>query len=110
MLYSHRQGGSPNDAVVSIPAPKDFFNLEDVADSVFYGFRMDWATGKLRIEKIDPTDPSPISLPDAAFDANGNRVVYSERDNDYSQWLFTKNTLQFSWNNSDTSRLLVEVL
>lgn len=61
---------------------------------------MDWATGRLNLEKVDPTDPTVISLPD----------TYAKRDNDYVDWVFTKNTLQFSWNNSDSSHLLVEVL
>lgn len=82
-------------------ATPDYFNVEDVADSAFYGFRMNWATGKLTLEKIDPTDPTPISLPEDG---------YLKRDNDYSHWLFTKNTLRFLWNNQDSSHLLVEVL
>ncbi len=81
-------------------AAPDYYNLEQVPDTVFYGFRLNYATGKLSLEKIEPTDPTVISLPEA----------YAKRDNDYLQWVFTKNTLQFSWNNSDSSHLLVEVL
>lgn len=82
-----------------MPAP-DYYNLEQVPDTVFYGFRLDWATGRLSLEKVDPTDPTVVSLPD----------TYAKRENDYVQWTFTKNTLQFLWNNSDSSHLLVEVL
>jgi len=82
-----------------MPAP-DYYNLEQVPDTVFYGFRLDWATGKLSLEKVDPTDPTVVSLPD----------TYAKRKNDYVQWTFTKNTLRFLWNNSDSSHLLVEVL
>lgn len=81
-------------------AAPDYYNLEHVPDTAFYGFRVDWATGRLNLEKVDPTDPTVISLPD----------TYAKRDNDYVDWVFTKNTLQFSWNNSDSSHLLVEVL
>jgi hypothetical protein len=75
----------------------DFFNVDDVADKTFYGFRYNHLTGKLQVEKIN--DGDVVSLPDpSVVDAN-----------DYKQWVWTRSNLSFSWNNSRKTHLLVEV-
>lgn len=78
----------------------DVFNVNDVANQVFYGFKLNHSTGKLTLHKIDDAT-TPVRLPDE----------HLIRDDDYKQWLWTRNTLVFSWNESDDpTRLLVEVV
>jgi hypothetical protein len=71
-------------------------DLEDLVDRVFYGVRQDTETGKASIDKI--YGDAPISLPD----------YYTVRKDDYKNWIWTYNTLRFSW--GENGRLLMEVL
>lgn len=73
------------------------FNPDDIDFQVFYGFRYDVHTGKLTVEKID--DGSAIRVPDPNF----------VRPDDYRQWVLTQNSLEFSWDPTYKTRLLVEV-
>ncbi len=64
-------------------------------DNVFYGFRLNNSTGHLNIEKID--GDTPIALPQ-------ENIINA---NDYKQWVWTTNTLSFSF--SETGHLLMTV-
>jgi len=73
-----------------------FYEGSDLADKTFYGFRLDLATGNLNVEKIN--DGSPVSLPqDDVIDPN-----------DYKQWIWTRDTLDFQWGNN--GHLMVKFL
>jgi hypothetical protein len=71
-------------------------SLEDLVDYVFYGVRQDKNTSKVTIDKISGDEP--IRLPDQ----------YVARSNDYKNWLWSNNTLRFSFTND--GRILMEVL
>ena len=71
-------------------------SLEDLVDFIFYGVRQDKNTSAVTIDKISGDEP--ISLPDE----------YVARSNDYKNWLWTYNTLRFSFTNE--GRLHMEVL
>ena len=71
-------------------------DLEDIVDRAFYGVRQDTETSSVTIDRI--IGDEPISLPDA----------YTVRKTDYKNWVWTYNTLRFSWGNE--GRLLMEVL
>jgi len=71
-------------------------DLEDVVDRAFYGVRQNTDTSAVTIDRI--VGDEPISLPDA----------YVVRKTDYKNWVWTYNTLRFSWGNE--GRLLMEVL
>ena len=59
----------------------------DLADKVFYGFRLDPDTGNLNVEILD--GDTPVSLPqDSIIDKY-----------DYKQWIWSKDTIQFYWGN-----------
>jgi len=60
---------------------------KDLADKVFYGFRLDPDTGNLNIEILD--GDTPVSLPEAD--------VIDKYD--YKQWVWSKDTIQFEWGN-----------
>lgn len=62
-----------------------FYEGTDLVDKVFHGFRLDPDTGNLTVEILD--GDTPVSLPqDGVIDKY-----------DYKQWLWTKDTLQYSW-------------
>ena len=69
----------------------------DVADKAFYGFRIDAATGRLTVDFIN--DGTQIDLP----------VDDVLKDNQYRTWLWTKNTLQFSWDTTQKTHILMEI-
>jgi hypothetical protein len=69
----------------------------DLEDKAFYGFRIDASTGRLTVDFIN--DGSQIDLP-------ANDVL---KDNQYRTWLWTKNTLQFSWDSTQKTHLLMEI-
>lgn len=71
-------------------------SLEDLTDLVFYGVRQDKNTSAVVIDKISGDEP--IRLPDQ----------YVSRPNDYKNWLWSNNTLRFSFTND--GRILMEVL
>ena len=75
----------------------DFFNVNEVADKTFFGFRYNHVTGKLTVEKL--SDGDVVSLPNP-------EIVNA---NDYKHWVWTKSNLSFSWNSSRKTHLLVEV-
>ena len=75
-----------------------FPSIEDIANQTFYGFRYDVDTARLTVEKIN--GGSPVRVPDADL----------LREDDYKQWVFTRNTLKFDWNGNAKTRLLLEVV
>jgi hypothetical protein len=75
-----------------------FPSIDDIANQTFYGFRYDADTARLTVEKIN--GGSPVRVPDADL----------LREDDYKQWLFTRNTLNFDWNSNAKTRLLLEVV
>lgn len=85
----------------------DYFNFEDVIDKTFYGIRFTPSTGKLLAEKVLPTAPEAIKLPEVTSTPTGD-IPYTTDPNAYRAWAWTTNNLKFSWNNS-TGHLLVEV-
>ncbi len=65
-----------------------FYEGTDLANKTFYGFRLDADSGNLNIEIIN--DGSLVALPqDNIIDKN-----------DYKQWVWTQDTLQFQWGNN----------
>lgn len=86
------QGASPS--LVSYGPGQS--SLEDLTDLVFYGVRQNKNTSAVTIDKISGDEP--ISLPDQ----------YISRPNDYKNWLWSNNTLRFSFTND--GRILMEVL
>lgn len=75
----------------------DTFNINDVGDQTFYGFKYNPITAKLTVEEIN--DGSPVTLP----------AETSVSLDDYKQWVWTKRDLSFQWNSSNKSHLLTEV-
>jgi hypothetical protein len=69
----------------------------DLEDKTFYGFAINAATGKLTVDFIN--DGSQIELP----------VSDVLKDNQYRTWLWTKNTLQFTWDGTQKTHLLMEI-
>jgi hypothetical protein len=73
-----------------------FYEGTDLADKVFYGFRLNPDTGNLNIEVLD--GDTPVSLPqDDIIDKY-----------DYKQWVWSKDTIQFEWGNN--GRLLMRLI
>jgi hypothetical protein len=70
----------------------------DFAKNTFYGYRIDAATGRLTVEIVN--DRSTIELP----------VDDVLKDNQYRTWIWTKNTLQFSWSGTKMTHLKMEIL
>ncbi len=86
------QGASPS--LVSYGPGQS--SLEDLADYVFYGVRQNRYTSAVTIDKISGDEP--VILPDQ----------YAELPNDYKNWLWSNNTLRFSFTND--GRIHMEVL
>jgi hypothetical protein len=74
----------------------DFTTITDLADKVFYGFRMDPDTGNLTVEVLD--GDTAVSLPQ---DTIINKY-------DYKQWIWSSDTIQFSWGTK--GHLLMRIL
>lgn len=73
-----------------------FYTGTDLADKVFYGFRMNPDNGGLNIEVLD--GDTPVSLPqDEIIDKY-----------DYKQWFWSKDTVQFEW--GANGRLLMRLI
>lgn len=70
-------------AIIMNAQPAD----NDFSGKTFYGFKLD-NNGDLNIVKID--DNTLISIPDPDN---------QQGPNDYRHWIWTEDTLQFSWNN-----------
>jgi hypothetical protein len=65
-----------------------FYEGTDLADKVFYGFRLNPDDGNLNIEILD--GDTAVSLPqDTIIDKY-----------DYKQWFWSKDTVQFYWGNN----------
>jgi len=62
-----------------------FYTGTDLADKVFYGFRLNPDTGDLVVEVLDGDLPVSLPQPD----------VIDKYD--YKQWFWTKDTVQFEW-------------
>jgi len=77
----------------------DFPSIDAIANQTFYGFRYDVDTARLTVEKIND-GTTPVRIPDE----------HLIREDDYKQWLWTRNTLRFEWNSNDLTRLLLEVV
>ena len=71
-------------------------SLEDIVDQAFYGVKQNTQTSAVVIDRI--LGDEPISLPDQ----------FVTLSNDYRNWVWTYNTLTFSWGTG--GRLLMEVL
>jgi len=69
----------------------------DVENKAFYGFRINATTGRLTVDFIN--DGTQIDLP----------VDDVLKDNQYRTWLWTKNTLQFTWDGTQKTHLLMEI-
>jgi hypothetical protein len=65
-----------------------FYTGTDLADKVFYGFRMNPDNGDLNIEVLD--GDTPVSLP--------QETIIDKYD--YKQWFWSKDTVQFEWGNN----------
>jgi hypothetical protein len=85
-----------------VPAP-DYYNVEDIADKTFYGLRFAPSTGTLTAVKVN--DGTPVKLPELTTEGD----PYIRKPSDYRAWVWTSNTLRFSWDNT-TGHLLVEVV
>ncbi len=70
--------------------------LEDIVDQAFYGVKQNTQTSAAVIDRI--LGDEPISLPDE----------FVTLSNDYRSWVWSYNTLIFSWGTG--GRLLMEVL
>jgi hypothetical protein len=77
--------------------PYDISNF-DFATNTFYGYRINAATGRLTVEVIN--DGTAVELP-------ADDVL---KDNQYRTWIWTKNTLQFSWSSTKKTHLKMEIL
>lgn len=64
-----------------------FYTGTDLADKVFYGFRLDPDTGNLNIEILD--GDTPVVMP--------QETIIDKYD--YKQWFWTKDTVRFEWGN-----------
>lgn len=74
--------------------------LETLPDDTFYGFRLNPATGSLRVEIISGDSGGVVALPqEGMLDAN-----------DYRQWLWTTNTLDFKFSASNNGHLEMKVM
>lgn len=67
------------------------------ASTTFYGFTVDKETGRLTVSVIN--DGSQVDIP-------ADDVV---KDNQYRTWIWTKNTIQFDWDNTQKTHLLMEI-
>lgn len=78
----------------------DAFKTLDLtfANETFYGFHYNHETGKLIVEKIN--DGTPVRLP----------VDNIINKNDYKNWFWTKHTVQFEWDQTQKTNLLMEII
>jgi hypothetical protein len=83
--------------MATVIAPYEISNF-DFAETTFYGYRINAATGRLTVEVIN--DRTAVELP-------ANDVV---KNNQYRTWIWTKNTLQFTWSSTKKTHLKMEIL
>ena len=67
------------------------------ANNTFYGFKIIADTGKFYVNVIN--DGSTVELP----------VDDVLKDNQYRTWIWTKNTVQFSWDGTKKTHLKMEI-
>lgn len=72
-----------------------FYEGTDLADKVFYGFRLDPDNGGLTIEVLD--GDTAVVLPQ-------NDIIDKY---DYKQWFWSKDTVQFEWSNGHLHMRLI---
>jgi hypothetical protein len=73
----------------------------------FYGFKFDAATGECTVEEILYGDVSEtIKVPQL----NNDLTFYSQFSDSYLSTTLTPYELNFSWDNTDESELIMEVL
>jgi len=85
--------------MASLSNPYEVIDL-DFADKTFYGFKIDKDTGQLTVEIVNTSKEGVVELP-------ANDVL---KDNQYRTWVWTKNTIQFDWDNTRKTHLLMEIL
>lgn len=71
---------------------------------VFYGLKTSADLGRLYLQVTD--DGSKVVLPQSSINSNGIRV---RKQDEYKEWVFTSIPLQFSWDETNPTHLLVEV-
>ena len=71
---------------------------------VFYGLKTSADLGRLYLQVVD--DGSKVILPQSSINSNGIRV---RKQDEYKEWVFTSIPLQFSWDETNPTHLLVEV-
>ena len=71
---------------------------------VFYGLKTSADLGRLYLQVTD--DGSKVVLPQSSINSNGIRV---RKQDEYKEWVFTSVPLQFSWDETNPTHLLVEV-
>ncbi len=82
--------------MATISNPNEVSDLS-FANTTFYGFRINADTGKFYVDVIN--DGSTVELP-------ANDVL---KDNQYRTWIWTKNTVQFSWDATKKTHLKMEI-
>jgi hypothetical protein len=71
---------------------------------VFYGLKTSADLGRLYLQVVD--DGSKVVLPQSSINSNGIRV---RKQDEYKEWVFTSVPLEFSWDETNPTHLLVEV-
>jgi len=79
---------------VIIPDPE---TIEELYDNVFYGFKYDPVDGEVIVEVINENEP--IKLPEST----------SYKPYEYVHWFASPKNLNFIWDQSKGTHLLVEV-
>ena len=82
--------------MATISNPNEVSDLS-FANSTFYGFKITADTGKFYVHVIN--DGSTVELP----------VDDVLKDNQYRTWIWTKNTVQFSWDGTKKTHLKMEI-
>jgi hypothetical protein len=84
--------------MANISRPYEVTEL-DVAEKTFYGFKVDKDTGRLTLDIVNNAHPGVIELP-------ADDIL---KDDQYKTWLWTKNTLQFEWSDTQKTHLKMEI-
>ena len=71
---------------------------------VFYGLKTSADLGRLYLQVTD--DGSKVTLPQSDVNTNGVRV---RTPGEYREWVFTSIPLQFQWDETNPTHLIVEV-
>lgn len=82
-------------------------DLDNIQGKMFYGFRFS-TDGRLTVDVLGSGDT--IRLPDVDQDTPCDTPSWAiNKKEDYFHWLWTNKTVEFSWDNSNSSHLLLEV-